>query len=243
MTGTLPTRRRMPRKRLRARFLLGAGLAGVALVLIPLGASAATHKTKTVTALAETHNATLGTILTNTKGFTVYTFTEDSPNKSNCTGGCAKVWPPVVVPKGDKLKTLKGVKGIGTIPRGKELQLTFDKKPLYLFAGDKSAGQATGQGVANTWFAVVLKAAPTTPTTAAPVTTPAATPTTAAAHSSSSSSNSNSNSNSTPPATSPPATTQPPPTTTSPPTTTQPPVVQQPNPPASPSPPSGGYGY
>jgi predicted lipoprotein with Yx(FWY)xxD motif len=241
MTGTLPTRRRLTRRRLRGRFLLGAGLAGAVLVLIPLGASAATHKTKTVTALAETHNATLGTILTNTKGFTVYTFTEDSPNKSNCTGGCAKVWPPVVVPKGDKLKALKGVRGIGTIPRGKELQLTFDKKPLYLFAGDKSAGQATGQGVANTWFAVVLKAAPTTPTTAAPVTTPAATPTTAAAHSGSSSTSSNSNS--TPPATSPPATTQPPPTTTSPPTTTQLPVVPQPNPPASPSPPSGGYGY
>jgi predicted lipoprotein with Yx(FWY)xxD motif len=241
MNGTLPTQGRLRARGLRGRLLLAAALAGAALVLIPLGASAATHKTKAVTALAEAHNATLGTILTNAKGLTVYTFTEDSANKSNCTGGCAKVWPPVVVPKGDKLKALKGVTGIGTIPRGKELQLTFDKKPLYLFAGDKSAGQTAGQGVANTWFAVVLKAAPTTPTTAAPVTAPAATPTTAAAHSSGS--NSNSNSNSTPPATSPPATTQPPPTTTSPPTTTQPPVVQQPNPPATPSPPTGGYGY
>jgi predicted lipoprotein with Yx(FWY)xxD motif len=238
----------------RGRLVLVGGLAaGAALVLSPLGASAATHKTKTVPELALVQNTGLGTILTNSDGFTVYTFSQDKPNKSTCFGACAKVWPPVLMPKGDKVKSLNGVKGIGTIHRGKELQLTFDRKPLYRFAGDKTMGMATGQGVENAWFVVVLK--PLTPATAAaPAPAVASTPAATTTHSSASSSGGNGGSSgggggANTPAPNTPAPNTPAPNTpapTSPPATTPPattPPVQTPSPPpASPSPPSGGGG-
>jgi predicted lipoprotein with Yx(FWY)xxD motif len=230
----------------RARHLFVGGLvAGIALVLSPLSAGAATHRTtKTIVELAEVQNASLGTILTNSQGLTVYTYTQDAPNKSNCSGLCAKAWPPLLMAKGEKVRSLKGVKGIGTIPRGKKLQLTFDRRPLYLFAGDTAPGMTTGQGVENTWFAVVLKA----PATVTPAAAPAAgNGPVASTHSSGTSSNASgggatggSSGSSSPSPTSPPAT-SPPPTTppaTSPPPTTPP--AKSPSPPASPSPPPGG---
>src|SRR6201999_2621133 len=41
--------------------------------------------------------ATIGgaTVLTNAKGFTLYSFAPDTPTKSNCNGSCAAYWPPV----------------------------------------------------------------------------------------------------------------------------------------------------
>jgi predicted lipoprotein with Yx(FWY)xxD motif len=228
--------------KIRGRLAFTGGLAaGVALVLTPLSASAATHhKTKTIVELAEAQNSSLGTILTTSRGLTVYTFTQDTPNKSNCFGLCAKAWPPVVIARGEKIRPLKGVKGIGTIRRGKELQLTFDKKPLYLFAGDTAAGMTTGQGVENTWFAVVVKAltaaTPGAPASAPVVSTQSSPPssnTSSGGGSTGSGSGGSSSSPTTQPA--PPPTTQP-----APPPTTQPapPPTTQPAPP-----PSGGYGY
>jgi predicted lipoprotein with Yx(FWY)xxD motif len=222
----------------RGRLAFAGGLvAGVALVLTPLSASAATHrKTKTIVELAEAQNSSLGTILTTSRGRTVYTFTQDTPNKSNCVGLCAKAWPPVVIARGEKIRPLKGVKGIGTIRRGKELQLTFDKKPLYRFAGDTAAGMTTGQGVANTWFAVVVEAlAPAAPgaPASAPVVSTQSSGTSSNTSSGGGSTGSGSSGSSSPPTTqpAPPPTTQP-----APPPTTQPAK-------SAPAPPSGGYGY
>ena len=53
------------------------------------------------------------TVLTNAKGFTLYSFAPDTPTKSNCNGACAQFWPPVKGPA-----TASGVKGtFGTIKR------------------------------------------------------------------------------------------------------------------------------
>ena len=38
----------------------------------------------------------LGTILTDASGRTVYLFTVDDENKSNCSGGCSLAWPPLL---------------------------------------------------------------------------------------------------------------------------------------------------
>jgi len=35
------------------------------------------------------------TVLTNAKGFTLYSFAPDTPNISKCNGSCAHFWPPV----------------------------------------------------------------------------------------------------------------------------------------------------
>ena len=39
----------------------------------------------------------LGNILVDGRGFTLYMFTKDEAGKSNCTGGCLQVWPPLCV--------------------------------------------------------------------------------------------------------------------------------------------------
>jgi predicted lipoprotein with Yx(FWY)xxD motif len=83
------------------------------------------------------------TVLTNAKGFTLYSFAPDTSTKSACTGACATSWPPVKAPA-----NASAVKApFATIKRaGGSTQLTFDGHPLYTFVGDKAPGQASGNG-------------------------------------------------------------------------------------------------
>lgn len=99
-------------------------------------------------------HGSLGKILVNSAGKTLYRFTQDKPNKATCTGGCAGLWPPLLIAKGTTPKGGPGVTGLGTIPSGKMLQVTFKKHPLYTYALDSGAGAASGQGVGGTWFVV-----------------------------------------------------------------------------------------
>jgi predicted lipoprotein with Yx(FWY)xxD motif len=84
------------------------------------------------------------TVLTNAKGFTLYSFAPDTPTTSKCNGACAQFWPPVKGPA-----TASGVKGtFGTIKRSDgSTQATFDGHPLYTFAADTAPGQAKGNGL------------------------------------------------------------------------------------------------
>ena len=84
------------------------------------------------------------TVLTSSKGFTLYSFAPDTSTKSNCNGACAKYWPPVKGPV-----TASGVKGtFATIKRSNgSTQATFDGHPLYTYVGDTAPGQAKGNGL------------------------------------------------------------------------------------------------
>ncbi len=98
----------------------------------------------------------LGEIVVDADGRTVYVFDEDDPGsgESACTGACAATWPALEA-TGDA-PAADGVDGeLGTI-EGEDgsLQLTLDGRPLYLFAGDGSPGDVTGQGVDGIWFVV-----------------------------------------------------------------------------------------
>ena len=90
--------------------------------------------------------ATIGgvTVLTNSKGFTLYSFAPDTPTTSHCNGACAQNWPPVTGPA-----TAAGVTGtFGTIKRADgSAQATFDGHPLYAFVGDTAPGQNKGNGL------------------------------------------------------------------------------------------------
>jgi predicted lipoprotein with Yx(FWY)xxD motif len=98
----------------------------------------------------------LGTILTTLDGYTLYTFDNDvaGSGTSACEGGCAAAWPPLPVagePTGGE-----GVTGeLGTITRGDgSTQVTYEGKPLYLFANDASPGDTNGAAVPN-WAVAV----------------------------------------------------------------------------------------
>ena len=86
----------------------------------------------------------VGTILVNSKGFTIYAFTKDSPNIDRCVKikGCASVWPMVTTT--GKAIAGAGVKAslIGTItPRRGVHQVTYAGHPLYTYLGDSQPGQ------------------------------------------------------------------------------------------------------
>jgi predicted lipoprotein with Yx(FWY)xxD motif len=84
-------------------------------------------------------------VLTNSQGFTLYTFAPDKTNKSVCYGDCASYWPPVP----GNMSAGPGVTGkIGTIKRTDgSTQATYDGRPLYTYVGDKSPGQDGGNNI------------------------------------------------------------------------------------------------
>jgi predicted lipoprotein with Yx(FWY)xxD motif len=101
-----------------------------------------------------TGTTTLGTVVVNGKGDTVYMYTNDTANSgmSTCYTTCATVWPAVTTTSATP--TIKGVTGtVGTITRTDGTkQVTLNGWPLYTFASDSAAGDVGGQGVMNIWY-------------------------------------------------------------------------------------------
>ena len=80
----------------RAAAVTAAGLAVAALVLFGLVVAGANSAAPAATGTA-LKTTTIGgtTVLTNAKGFTLYSFAPDTPTSSKCYGSCAVYWPPV----------------------------------------------------------------------------------------------------------------------------------------------------
>jgi predicted lipoprotein with Yx(FWY)xxD motif len=73
---------------------------------------------------------------------TLYTFSKDTAGKSNCSGACAKNWPPAASAPGlDSGKITKIKRADGSS------QVALDSHPLYRFIGDKKPGDAKGDGL------------------------------------------------------------------------------------------------
>jgi predicted lipoprotein with Yx(FWY)xxD motif len=85
------------------------------------------------------------TVLTNAKGFTLYSFAPDTATKSNCNAGCVQYWPPVKGPA----TAGPGVTGrLTTITRSDgSIQAAYDGHPLYTYVADTAPGQAKGNGL------------------------------------------------------------------------------------------------
>lgn len=93
----------------------------------------------------------LGKVLTDAKGMTLYTFDKDQPGKSNCNGECAEYWPPAAASASDKpvgdLTIIKRDDG--------SLQWADSGKPLYTFKKDMKPGDTMGDKKNNVWHAVM----------------------------------------------------------------------------------------
>src|SRR5262245_4374051 len=85
-------------------------------------------------ATLKTGHTSIGTVLTDSKGMTLYTFAKDQGSTSACSGACASAWPPVTgTPVAASGVSLSGK--LGTISRGGGvLQATYNGHPLYTFA-------------------------------------------------------------------------------------------------------------
>jgi predicted lipoprotein with Yx(FWY)xxD motif len=120
-------------------------------LVVTSAASAQVEGQKTTKVVKETVRGTFGEILTNTKGLTLYI----EPT-GTCTGGCLTIWPPLLMPKG---KTMPGgiATGLGTVKKGKRLQVTYEGKRLYTFYED-SGTSTLGENVGG--FVVAQVSAP-----------------------------------------------------------------------------------
>jgi predicted lipoprotein with Yx(FWY)xxD motif len=122
----------------------------------PAPSKATTAPTKTAT--VRVAKSSLGSILVDATGRTLYLFKADSGTSSACTGACATAWPPLVAKGTPTAGTGLPASKIGTITRpGGNRQVTYNGHPLYLFIKDKKPGPTTGQGITAfgaAWFAV-----------------------------------------------------------------------------------------
>lgn len=105
-------------------------------------------------------NEALGQFLTDAAGNTLYFFFNDVvEGASQCTGGCATNWPPLSVTNEAALYA-----GLGAVVAADldlitredlgVLQVRYQGRPLYTFAGDVAVGDANGQGLNEAWSIV-----------------------------------------------------------------------------------------
>jgi predicted lipoprotein with Yx(FWY)xxD motif len=106
-------------------------------------------------------------ILVDGQGRALYRFTAEKRRSIRCVGGCARLWPPLIIPKGTRAQAGPGVAanrlGLVKRPDGR-LQVTYEGFALYLYKGDRR-GAVGGQGIGKAWYVVspagkLVKAAP-----------------------------------------------------------------------------------
>jgi predicted lipoprotein with Yx(FWY)xxD motif len=99
----------------------------------------------------------LGKVVVSASGRTLYHYTDETRGKVACSGGCAKLWPPLLVKVGAKPVAGTGIVaaklGVLKRPDG-TFQVTYGGLGLYRYAGDKKAGDANGQALESSWYAV-----------------------------------------------------------------------------------------
>jgi predicted lipoprotein with Yx(FWY)xxD motif len=144
---------------MRKRLTLAAAPVALALVAAGCGAGATPAAKSTSTRsggaaagapalTVTTRHTTLGTILVNGQGQTLYLFEKDKGMQSSCTGACVSIWPPLKATgtpvagaglSAIKLATAKRSDGTSAI--------TYAGHPLYTYVGDTKPGDTHGQGL------------------------------------------------------------------------------------------------
>jgi predicted lipoprotein with Yx(FWY)xxD motif len=103
-------------------------------------------------------NTSLGNILVDTQGRTLYLFAKDSGTKSACTGSCATAWPPLTATGAPTVGSGADASLLATAMRSDgTTQVVYNGHPVYRFSGDQKAGDTAGQGVVafgGSWYAL-----------------------------------------------------------------------------------------
>jgi predicted lipoprotein with Yx(FWY)xxD motif len=97
-----------------------------------------------------TRDTSLGAVLVDARGMTLYTYAEDEPGVSHCGLICREFWPPALAPAdaqvaGD-LTLIGGDSGMR--------QWAYKDRPLYTYVVDKVPGDVTGEGEDGVWYVV-----------------------------------------------------------------------------------------
>jgi predicted lipoprotein with Yx(FWY)xxD motif len=151
-------------------------LAAMVVVAVVATTAAAAAKPATVKVV---QTSGYGKLLTTSSGLTLYHYTDEKRGKIDCKGGCASLWPPLLVKAGAKPTAGAGANAakLGTIRRPDGgLQVTYNGLALYRYAPDKKAGDVRGEGIEHAWYAIspagkiITRMA--SPSSSAPSTTP-----------------------------------------------------------------------
>jgi predicted lipoprotein with Yx(FWY)xxD motif len=140
---------------LQLTFVISIG--AVVLVAAAFAGTMSTHRTQR-SALVALRKTTLGRVLVDARGRTLYLFEKDRNAMSACDAACAKFWPPVVSRSAPRAAAgvHKAMLGLTKRKDGRS-QVTYAGHPLYTFVGDKAAGRTSGEGLANfgaKWYAL-----------------------------------------------------------------------------------------
>jgi predicted lipoprotein with Yx(FWY)xxD motif len=145
----------------RAPFLFAGVLATAASAAAVAGAAdgaPSAHASRVVK--VQLRHTSLGKILVDASGFTLYRFTKDGRNKDACVkvSGCANTWPPLktsgnpIAGPGVRASLLSTIR----LPGGAR-QVTYAGHPLYGYASASERGETFYVGAlqfGGTWFAV-----------------------------------------------------------------------------------------
>jgi predicted lipoprotein with Yx(FWY)xxD motif len=147
----------------RVRFL--TILAGFALVVTFAPRALAAPSGQSAPLVQVATNPTLGSILVNSKGLTLYSLSSETGGNIQCTGSCLQAWPPLLLPSGTTAPTagpgVTGTLAVITRPDGGQ-QVTYNGLPVYMFSGDSKPGDTNGEGIPDppgTWHVVKVSAA------------------------------------------------------------------------------------
>jgi predicted lipoprotein with Yx(FWY)xxD motif len=135
-----------------------AGAMGLALLAAAIGPTAY-GAGSTVETAAVMVKGTSMKVLTDAKGMTLYYVATDTATTSSCTGGCAKIWPPLLSASAPSTEDpLPGKLGVVKTANGS--QVSYNGHPLYTYSGDSGPHQANGQGVAGKWWVAKVDVKP-----------------------------------------------------------------------------------
>jgi predicted lipoprotein with Yx(FWY)xxD motif len=135
--------------------------------------AAQTSSNSSSAVVVKTASNSLGTILVDSEGMTLYHLSGEQNGKFICTSSaCLGVWHPLIAPSSGAPSGEIGSLGTVKRPEG-TMQVTYKGTPLYTFTGDQQSGETKGQGIKDvgTWSVVTTSSSSTPPSTSS---TPAA---------------------------------------------------------------------
>lgn len=101
-------------------------------------------------------HTSLGDVLVNGSGMTVYLLTSDKPNQSLCDSTCLTYWPPVAAIHPGAAKGVSAKVATTATTTGGQVA-TVGGWPVYTYVEDHAPGDVTGEGVKSfggVWYAV-----------------------------------------------------------------------------------------
>jgi predicted lipoprotein with Yx(FWY)xxD motif len=109
-------------------------------------------------AVVKTRPTTLGTVLVDGQGRTLYRFLKDKGRRSRCSGACAQNWPPQTTSGRPHAAGRAKASLLSTARRaGGARQVDYAGHPLYRFSLDSGPGKTAGQGIeafGGRWYVV-----------------------------------------------------------------------------------------